>query len=135
MVATHFWGTVFGARRARAWGRAKFGAFGVVGDASAPRQFQRLRGNHGTPNDLNPGDTLPDPARARGRGGGRRGGSGGSRTSTAAAAAGVAGAGARARAGGAGSDLDDDATSLETRQLGAAIAAYLTDLALWRPGD
>ena len=33
------------------------GSFGEVGSATAARQFQRLPGNHGTPNDFNPGDT------------------------------------------------------------------------------
>jgi hypothetical protein len=73
----------------------------------APRSFVRLPGNHGTPNDWNPGDTWPS----------RRG----SRSS---------------RAVGEQRDDDATVVTVELGRLADCAADYLTDRALWRrPAD
>ena len=69
--------------------RERFGPFGELGSESALRQFQRLGGDHGTPNDFNPGDTktfLRDVGSAP-RGRRSPGGSGASASSAYAGAA------------------------------------------------
>ena len=91
--------------------------------SSAPRQFTRLPGNHGTPNDLNPGDTYINEAARRSR--------------EDASQASPSSRGSSRGSSSASPPWPDvkPGTTVEIAMLTDVIATYLTDRALWRRSE